>query len=264
MCNARLLRLTIYRCVYEILCMRGGVILMDHDAVVRQQMTEKYLLDELDPAARDVFEEHYFDCPSCAVDVQAGVVFIEQTKIALARESELTPAGSIEARAASIKPPWMAEIYAGVRAVLRPAIALPVMALLLAVVGYQNLVTYPPLRVASSRPQVLPWAAINVGTYGSGDVSIPITRGQGFALLARIPENGYARYIAELQNPAGKVEWSLPIAAIPGQDRFTIQIPGTNRGDGSYILVVHGVTADGISKEVGQASFELQIQNQAH
>lgn len=237
---------------------------MDHDTVVRQQMTEKYLLDELDPAARDAFEEHYFDCPSCAVDVRAGVVFIEQSKIALSQEYELTPAGLLEARSASTKPGWLAEIYAGVRAILRPAIALPIMTLLLAVVGYQNLVTYPPLRAASNRPQVLPWAAVNVGTYGSGDVSVPIARGQGFALLARIPENGYAYYVAELHDPAGKVEWSLTIPAASGQDRFTIQIPGTNRDAGSYILVVRGVTADGISKEVGQASFGLQIQNQAH
>src|ERR1035441_1684537 len=41
---------------------------MDHDAVVRQNMTERYLLNELDPEARDEFEEHYFDCPDCAAD----------------------------------------------------------------------------------------------------------------------------------------------------------------------------------------------------
>jgi anti-sigma factor RsiW len=62
---------------------------MDHDAVVRQKMTERYLLDELDPAVRDEFEEHFFDCPDCALDVRAGAMFIEQSKVALAETSDL-------------------------------------------------------------------------------------------------------------------------------------------------------------------------------
>jgi len=33
---------------------------MDHDAVVRQKMTERYLLGELDSETRDEFEEHFF------------------------------------------------------------------------------------------------------------------------------------------------------------------------------------------------------------
>jgi len=36
---------------------------MDHDAVVRLKMTERYLLGELDPDARDEFEEHFFRLP---------------------------------------------------------------------------------------------------------------------------------------------------------------------------------------------------------
>jgi hypothetical protein len=34
---------------------------MDHEVVVRQQMTERYLLDELDPHERAEFEEHFFE-----------------------------------------------------------------------------------------------------------------------------------------------------------------------------------------------------------
>jgi hypothetical protein len=37
-------------------------------------------------------------------------------------------------------------------------------------------------------------------------------------------------------------------------------VPGTDRAAGRYTLVVHGVTAGGESKDVGRASFELQIQ----
>ena len=61
---------------------------MDHTAVVRQKMTERYLLDELDSEVRDEFEEHYFDCPECAQDIRAGAQFVAHSKIVLAENSE--------------------------------------------------------------------------------------------------------------------------------------------------------------------------------
>ena len=67
---------------------------MDHEVVVRQKMTERYLLNELDSESRDEFEEHFFDCPECAFDVRAGSAFVEHTKnvLAEAREPETAPA----------------------------------------------------------------------------------------------------------------------------------------------------------------------------
>lgn len=59
---------------------------MDHEVVVRQQMTERYLLDELDPYERAEFEEHFFECRLCALDVQAGALFVVQSRVALAEE----------------------------------------------------------------------------------------------------------------------------------------------------------------------------------
>src|ERR1035438_2600632 len=105
---------------------------MDHDAVVRQQMTERYLLNELDTQARDEFEEHFFDCQACALDVHAGALFIEQSKVALAERPEKASAGSLALVPATVKPGWWQWF--------RPVLAAPVMALLLVVVGYQNLV----------------------------------------------------------------------------------------------------------------------------
>ena len=45
---------------------------MDHDEAVRTKVTERYLLNELDPELRDQFEEHLFDCQDCALDVRAA------------------------------------------------------------------------------------------------------------------------------------------------------------------------------------------------
>ena len=61
---------------------------MDHTAVVRDKMTERYLLNELESDVRDEFEEHYFDCPECALDVRAGAQFVEESKVILAEEAE--------------------------------------------------------------------------------------------------------------------------------------------------------------------------------
>jgi len=238
---------------------------MDHDVVVRQHMTERYLLDELEPQARDEFEEHFFDCPDCALDVRAGAMFVEQSKIALAEKSEPISAWSPVNAPVAIKPGWLAGLRAGLRTMLRPIFAVPVLALLL-VIGYQNLVTYPQLARQFNSPQVLPWAPVNVGTYGSEGPVITAHSGQGFLLFVRIPpDGGYSHYTAELYNPAGKLEWSLTIPVTSGQatsaqDQWPVQVPGANREAGSYTLAVHGITTAGESKEVGRASFELQIQ----
>jgi anti-sigma factor RsiW len=227
---------------------------MDHDVVVRQRTTERYLLGELNPEACAEFEEHFFDCPDCALDVRAGSLFVEQSKVVLAEKSEAVSAGSPMPVPVVARPGWFAW--------LRPAFAVPVMALLLAVIGYQNLVTYPQLQQALNSPRVLPWAPVNVGTWGPGGPVISTRPGQGFLLFVRIPpEGGYSNYVADLHNPDGKLEWSLTIPASSAQDQWPVQVPGANRPAGNYILVVRGVTAAGESKEVGRASFELQVLN---
>jgi len=231
---------------------------MDHDMVVRQKMTERYLLSELDPAARDEFEEHFFDCKECALDVHAGALFVEQSKVVLAEKPELVAAALPPTASVGAVPRWLTWF--------RPAMVVPVMVMLLIVIGYQNLVIYPQLRQALNNPQVLPWASVNVGTYGSEGPVITTRPGEGFLLFVRIPPEGrYSHYTAELYNPGGKLEWSLTIPVASGketsaQDQWPVQVPGANREAGSYTLTVRGVTAAGESKDIGRTSFELQIQ----
>jgi hypothetical protein len=222
---------------------------MDHEVVARQKITEKYLLNELDSETRDQFEEHFFDCSACAFDVRAGSAFVEQSKVVLAE-------GHAEAPVAAPVP-----AKSGWRAWLRPAFAMPALAVLLAVVGYQNLVTYPRMKQAVDHPQVLPWASVNIGTLGATGPEITTAPGKGFLVFVRIPpQSGYSLYTANLYNPAGKLEWSLTIPATATQDQWPISVPGADRQGGTYTLVVRGSTTAGDSKDVGQGSFELQIQ----
>jgi hypothetical protein len=224
---------------------------MDHTAVVRQKMTERYLLDELEAEVRDEFEEHYFDCPECALDIRAGAQFVAHTKTVLAESSEPVPAPARGRTRASRG--WFAW--------LRPAFAAPALALLLAVVGYQNLVTYPRFRSEFNRPHVLPAVSVNVGTWGAGGPPTTVPEGRGLLLLVRIPPDGaYVRYTADLYAPGGKPEGSFTIAPAAGQDQWPVTVPAIRREPGTYTMAVHGITAGEESKELGNASFELQIQ----
>jgi hypothetical protein len=225
---------------------------MDHEVVVREKMTEKYLLNELEPEVRDQFEEHFFGCQECALDVRAAAEFVERSKGVLAEERRAVPVPAPAAKPAGLS--WW-------QTALRPAFAVPVMAVLLAVVGYQNLVTLPHLALLANSPQILRWASINVSTRGGTAPVIVTQPGKGFLLFVNIPpERGYARYTADLYNPAGKLEWTLTIPADSANDALALQVPGANRAPGTYTLGVRGVTAAGEQRELGHNSFELQIQ----
>jgi hypothetical protein len=225
---------------------------MDHNAVVREKMTERYLLNELDPGVRDEFEEHYFDCQECARDIRAGSEFVEQSKMVLAESPEPIPVRATGRESQGRG--WLAW--------LRPAFAAPLLAILLTVVGYQNLVTYPKLQAALRQPRILPWAAVAVGTWGASATPITVPQGMGFLLFVRIPPDAtYARYETDLYNPKGRLEWSLTFPANPNQDQWPVQVPGASREPGTYKMLVRGITATGESKDLGNVFFELQIQN---
>jgi len=225
---------------------------MDHELVVRDKMTERYLLDELDAGERDQFEEHYFSCPDCALDVRAGAEMLAQSKVLLSETPEAAFTHVVAPRPKP-EPAWLNW--------LSPAFAVPVMATLLLVIGYQNLVTYPKLQSQLHTAQVLPWTSVNIRALGEEEPTITASQGQGLLLFVRIPpDSGYTRYTADLYNPEGKVDSSLAIPASTQQDQWPVQIPAANRAAGRYTLQVHGVTPTGTIKEVGKASFELQLQ----
>jgi hypothetical protein len=228
---------------------------MDHEVVVREKMTEKYVLEELDPALRNEFEDHFFDCPECAFDVRAGTAFVEHSKAVLkersAEEAEEEPAGTVRV---------MRPANRGWFSWLRPAFAVPVMALLLAVIGYQNLITLPQLGNALRKPQVLPAATLNLLTYGANSAPLSIHAGEGFLLNVIVPPgHHYPAYRVDVYNPAGKIEGSIPVKD-SSEDTWSISFPEANRQSGRYKLAVHGLTETGQDIEVGTSSVELQVQ----
>ena len=186
------------------------------------------------------------------MDVRAGAAFIDQSKIVLAEklaEAQDVVTNDSRRRTSS----WLEW--------LRPAFVAPALALLLAVVGYQNLVQYPQMAEGLNHPQVLAYATLNPASYGSESQVVAVPRGGGFGLFVRIPSDGrYSQYTADLINPAGRLELSLPIPAESARDQRLVQVPARDREAGTYTLRLRGSTPAGESKDIGQSTFELQIQ----
>ncbi len=225
-----------------------GNLAMDHTAVVREKMTERYLLNELDSDIRDEFEEHYFDCQECAMDVRAGSQFVKQSKIVLAEETEPVSVRAT-ARPKPVASPWLSW--------LRPAFAVPVMALLLVVVVYQNRVN-SRLQEAANSPQLLASAVVNLSIRGAEPVVIPAQPGQAISLSLNVPpDNGYSSYKLDLYSSQGALEWSRSIPA-SGNDALSLLIPPA--GHQPTTLAVYGVKAGGESVVLGRFRIELQTQ----
>ena len=73
---------------------------MDHDQAVKSQVCEKYLLGELSPELRNAFEEHYFSCVECAMQLRTAAELIGASQQILAR----APAIAAKVHAASNPP----------------------------------------------------------------------------------------------------------------------------------------------------------------
>ena len=56
---------------------------MNHSEAVQMMATERYLLGELSPELREAFEEHYFDCQECALDLRTEAAFVDAAKAQL-------------------------------------------------------------------------------------------------------------------------------------------------------------------------------------
>src|SRR5215831_18125879 len=109
-----------------------GGYAMDHAEAVGMKAAERYLLGELSPRDHEAFEEHFFECTDCAEDVRLGFQFRDNVKAVFSDDPELARRSEKSSR----RTPWFEW--------LRPMVAMPAACLaLVAVIGYQNLVTIP-------------------------------------------------------------------------------------------------------------------------
>lgn len=201
---------------------------MDHDLAVKSQACEKYLLGELSPDLRDAYEEHYFSCAECAGQLRMAAELIGASQHIFAKTPE------VAAPAPAMREPG------GWSRWLRPAFAIPVMAGLLLVVGYQNFVLIPRLQ-QSQAPRVLPmYSLISANTRGETLPVFAAQPNQPLGLYVDIPvDPEISNYRVSIQDPSGKTILSSSLDNAQAQKTQVLVInPGGNSG--KYTLVIIG------------------------
>lgn len=207
---------------------------MDHNEAVRLNAAEKYVLGELPQGAREEYEEHYFDCPECALDLKSAAAFVDASREVFREEGREKNRVKSEAAAPSRWFSW-----------LQPIVAVPALAALAAIIAYQYAVTIPAAKQGASH-----------GVAQLIDSSIPLhmanVRGEG-GLHVRIPPNAaftldfdftpsrvFDNYLAELQDQAGRSVLQVHIPAQEANREVHLFVPAGLVHSGKYTLVLAG------------------------
>jgi hypothetical protein len=200
---------------------------MNHDLAVKSQACEKYLLGELSPDLRDAYEEHYFSCAECATQLRIAAELIGAGQRIFAETPALAPR------------PQAVQESAGWLHWFRPAFAIPVMAGLLLIVGYQNLVLIPRLQ-QSEAPRVLPmYSLISANTRGETLPVFAAQPNQPFGLYLDIPvDPEISNYKVTVQDPSGKTILSSSLDSAQAQKTQVLVInPEEKSGDYSLVII---------------------------
>ena len=205
---------------------------MDHNEAVRLHAAEKYLLGELPEAQREEYEEHYFDCAECAEELKASVAFAEGARQVFREEARERIAARDNDR---VSEGWFAW--------LRPALAIPVFAALLLLIGYQNTLVIPGLKQASSHALtaklVKSFSLLQVRAPRAGSLTIGVTPAEGFVLDVDLPPAKTSEgYVCEVQDKAGRTQFALPVSTDGAKRTVHVSVPGGLLRPGKYDFVV--------------------------
>lgn len=226
---------------------------MDHNEALRVKAAEKYALGELSATQRDEYEEHYFDCGECALEVRAIAAFADTTREVLRQER------IFEESKAAARGGWFAW--------LRPAFAVPAMAVLLSVVGYQNFVTIPAARqeAAQGAAQLFatPFSLQMANVRGGEEVKIQIHANESLPLKFDFtPGKIFDEYICQVEDEMGRPLFQMKVPGTLANKEVNVVVPAGSVKTGKYALVFTGApTANkqASREEVLRLSFSVDI-----
>jgi len=210
--------------------------IMDHNEAVRLQAAEKYLLGELPKEQHAAFEEHFFDCPACAEEMKATAAFMESARQVYREQIPET----IEVRGLVPVSPKNRGWFAW----LRPAFAVPVFAALLLFIGYQNGVTIPNLKQASTSVVIgegaKSFSLLSAGSRGEGTSAPKIAVGarEDFRLEVDMPGNSSTGYSCQIQDESGKVLAFFTVSSEEAKNTVTRIIRGGSLKPGRYTIAI--------------------------
>jgi hypothetical protein len=223
---------------------------MDHHQATQLAAVDKYLLDELPPDLRDEFEEHYFDCQDCAIDLRASTAFMDAAR----REFKANP----QKRAAPVAGNKSRLVLLWPSALVWSALAASLL-----VIAYQNVIVFPRFKteIAEWRaPEILPQVSLVGGNSRGGQIpAATVASGRPFLLLVDIPaEDRFSSYTCLLYSASGSLAWRVDVSAQQAKDTVSIRVPSV--GSGEYTLTVQGNMA-GSAVDLAHDRFTLSSQN---
>jgi hypothetical protein len=230
---------------------------MDHNEAVRLHAAEKYLLGELPKEQHAEYEEHYFDCSACAEEIKATAAFMESARQVVRERQEVAEVVG-ERTFVPAEPPT-----GGWFGWLRPAFAVPVFAVMVLFIGYQNGVTIPSLkhsassqtgRIISSNSSFQLLGSVRGGNEsGENTNRVAVKRGESFLLKFDFTPTGtFSEYVWQLRDQAGR---AVQQGLIGGDKKYqTVLLPviGGVESAGKYNLVFFG-DADGSGQSANRS-----------
>ena len=205
---------------------------MNHNEAKQLQAAEKYLLGELSLAQREEYEEHYFDCTECALDLKAMAVFADNAREVLRQEK----VSSVVTGRAPVQGGWFNW--------LRPIVAVPAFAALLLVIIYQNTVTLPRAKEAAhGAPQLFTssFSLQMANTRGGEEVKVQIHPNEGFGLdFDFTPSRSFESYVCQLQDESGRSLWEVNVPGSSANKEAHVSVPAGLVRPGKYSLVFFG------------------------
>ena len=228
---------------------------MDHKQAVELQLAAKYVLGELPAVERDEYEDHYIDCPECAKEVHAAATFADTAREVFRQEAQR------EERTEIAK----GRVQGGWFLWLRPAVAVPALFILLALIGYQNLIRFPRAKSGDSAGKAQTFnsfslVATNVRAERGGEpVKVQVRKNETFALdFDFLPKRKFDHYLGQLQDEAGRSVFEVVIPAEKENHEVHVLVPNGLGRPGEYNLVIAG---DGGSKGQGVTVNEVSRMN---
>jgi len=206
---------------------------MDHNEAVQLQAAVKYVLGELSEVQREDYEEHYFDCAECSLDLKAVATFADTAREVLRQEK----ASALVAVRVPVRSGWLRW--------LQPLTAVPVFAALLLIVTYQNSVTIPRAReaAASGAAQLFvssraPKMAV---TRGGEEVKLSGRPNESLPLKFDFtPSQTFNAYVCQLQDEAGRSLLQLRVPGSFTNKELNLVVPAAVVKPGKYTLVFSG------------------------
>ncbi len=199
---------------------------MDHNRAVESQAVERYLLGEMNPEERDVFEEHFFTCEECAAEVRAGARFRANSRQILPEFST----SRAETRQKRFRDWW------------RPPALAWAAAALAAVVVYQAAIQMPSLR-RQLRAQSVPALALHANTRGDTVPRVSASAGL-FLVYFDLPSPAAPDYQCILTDALGKVVDNFPAASKPNEP-LNVLLDRSRLSPGRYTLTLRSTSEAG-------------------